>query len=191
MIWVNRSPHIISLLLLVFVNTTSLSFRQAAVKKSILDCPVDERTAIRFFYHDEEDYFHFPLIFRPAAQGDSRLDTAPMRSEGRTAYISIGEMQQLQRRLLLSNLPWQESEKVEVLGSYKRLQASDSMEILIVCSKGTARANVDPKKICETLARLDSVLKTPRSLWEFQLFRTGYACNIPGFNYNAYADHSH
>lgn len=184
MTWINRSFPAL-LLLLVVVNITPLSTGPAVVKKPMLDCPVDGGPAVRFFYHDEENYFHFPLIFRPVAQGDQRLNTAPMGVEGRTAYISAAEMQQLLQRLMLSDLSWQESEKTEALGSYKRLPSSD----MVVCSKGSARVSLDPKKICDTLAPLDAVLKTPRALWEFQLFRTGYACSVPGFNYHAYPDH--
>jgi hypothetical protein len=185
----NRTSH--TWLLLMAVLATSLGFQQTVEKKSVLGSPVDENTAVRFFYHDEENYFHFPLIFRPAAEGDSRLNTAPMGTEGRTAYISLADMQQLLQGLKRSDLSWQESEKIESLGPFRQLRGSESMEILAVCSKGTARANLDPKKICETLKPLDSALKTPRGLWEFQLFRQGYGCQVPGFDFEAYPDHSH
>lgn len=189
MIWMNRTTHTWWLLLAALTSTTSLSFHQTVEKKSVLDCPVDENTAVRFFYHDEENYFHFPLIFRPVMLGDPRLNTAPMGTEGRSAYISPEEMRQLLQGLRHSDLSWQESEKTEVLGSFKRLHWSDSMEILIVCSKGTARTNLDPKKICETLKPLDSAVKTLRALWEFQLYRITYGCKVPGFDFHAYPDH--
>jgi hypothetical protein len=188
---VNRSPYallIVSFFMLLALLAPPLNFGQTVVKKAAFDCPEDEGTAVRFFYHDEENYFHFPLIVRPVASGDPRLGTAPMVSEGRTAYISMEEMQQLLKRLMLLDLSWQVSKKTEVLGSYKRLYRSDRMGIVIVCSKGTARANLDPKKICDTLATLDEDIKTPRALWEFQLFRTGYSCSVPGFDYHAYPD---
>jgi hypothetical protein len=189
MTWINRLHLTLLLLLVVLLNITPPSFGHAVVKKPVLDCPVDEVTAVRFFYHDEEDYFHFPLILRAVAQEDPRINTAPMGAEGRTAYISREVMQRLLRRLMLSDLSWQESQKTEALGSYKRLPASDRMEIIIVCSKGTARTTLDPKKICDTLKPLDSVLTTPRALWEFQGFRLNYGCRIPGFKYDAYSDH--
>jgi hypothetical protein len=160
-------------------------------KKHVLNCPVDENTAVRFFYNNESDYFHSPLIFRPVAQGDPRLNTAPMGEEGRTAYISLAEISELIQGLARSDLPWQESEEVEPLGSSERLMSLTVNEIRVVCSKGTATAKLDPKRICQTLKPLDSALEMPRALWEFQLFRHGCRCKVAGFNFQAYPDHSH
>lgn len=187
----NRTAHIWWLVLGALASATSLSSCRGVDRKPVLNSPVDEKTAIRFFYHDEEEYYHFPLIFRAVKQLDPRINTAPMTVEGRTAYVPLVEMQRLIQALSHSDLSWQESQKTEALGGFRQLRWSDSMEILIVCSKGTARANLDPKKICETLKPLDSALKTPRALWEFQLFRQGYDCKVPGFNFEAYPDHSH
>ncbi|MHB8486278.1 MAG: hypothetical protein ACYDCM_11225 [Candidatus Acidiferrales bacterium] len=183
------SPRALGLILLMAAGAGVLGSQWIPSKKLLLECPADETAAIRFFYNSGPDYFHFPLIFRAVSQGDPRLNTAPMGVEGRTAYISRTEMRQLIQKLAHSDASWQESEKVEALGSFKQLRSSDSMEILIVCSKGTTRAKVDPKTICETLKLLDSALKTPRALWEFQLFRQGYGCHVPGFNPDAYPDH--
>lgn len=178
---------------LVLVTATAIgafAFQWVPGKKLLLGCSADETTAIRLFYNNESDYFHFPLIFRAVEQRDPHLNTAPMVAEGRTVYISQTEMQSLLRGLAQLDLPWQESEKVETLGSFKRLRPwSDSMEILVACSKGTARVKVDPKKICKTLKPLDSALKTPRALWEFQRFRLNYGCQVPGFQYGAYPNH--
>lgn len=135
---------------LVLVTATAIgafAFQWVPGKKLLLGCSADETTAIRLFYNNESDYFHFPLIFRAVEQRDPRLNTAPMVAEGRTVYISQTEMQSLLRGLAQLDLPWQESKKVETLGSFKRLRPwSDSMEILVACSKGTARVKVDPKK---------------------------------------------
>lgn len=178
---------------LVLVTATAIgafAFQWVPGKKLLLGCSADETTAIRLFYNNESDYFHFPLIFRAVEQRDPRLNTAPMVAEGRTVYISQTEMQSLLRGLAQLDLPWQESKKVETLGSFKRLRPwSDSMEILVACSKGTARVKVDPKKICEILKPLDSALKTPRALWEFQRFRLNYGCQVSGFQYGAYPNH--
>ena len=187
----NRTAHTWWLVLGALASATLLSPRQGVHRKPVLNAPVDENTAIRFFYHNEEEYYHFPLIFREVKQLDPRINTAPMTVEGRTAYVPLAEIERLIQALSRSDLSWQESQKIEALGGFRQLRWSDRMEILIVCSKGTARANLDPKKICETLKPLDSALKTPRALWEFQLFRQGYDCKVPGFNFEAYPDHSH
>lgn len=162
--------------------------QQKQEKGFVFNSPVDENTVVRFFYQPPGNYFHHPLLFRGVEQGDPRLDTGPMSTEGHIDYVSFLEMQQLIRELAHSNLSWQESEKIETLGSFKQLQITDSMEIVIVTSKGTAKAQVRPTRICETLGPLDSALTTKRSLWEFQAFRIDYGCKIPGFKYGAYPD---
>jgi len=183
----STASRVLGLVLVMATAIGALAFQRIPSKKLLLGCSADETTAIRFFYNNESDYFHFPLIFRAVERGDPRLNTAPMVAEGRTAYISETEMASMLRKLAQLDLPWRESGKVEVLGSFKRLRPwSNSMEILVACSKGTARAKVDPENICETLKPLDSALKTPRALWEFQGFRLNYRCQVPGFEYGAY-----
>ena len=180
----------------IVVFTLSSGEMQATQKRdgpSVLNCPVDKNTAVRFFYQPAGDYFHAPLVFRPVEEGDALLNAAPMREEGRTAYISFSEMQDLARLLARSGLGWQESETVEVLGSYKKLGLSgiglDTMDVRFVSSRGTARAEISPKAICMILKPLDAALKTPRALWEFQRFRLNYNCRVPGFKSDAYPDH--
>jgi hypothetical protein len=190
MTWPNRTRRIWWLLLAVLTSATSLKSHQAVQEKSVFDSPVDENTAVRFFYNPSDGgYFHFPLIFRSVAPEDPRLNTAPMGTEGRKAYISPPEMRQLLQRLRHSDLPWQESEKVEILEPYKKLVVKASMEVTVVSSKGTAKASFGAKNICDALRPLDSALKTPRALWEFQGFRLNYGCRVPGFNFEAYPDH--
>lgn len=100
--------------------------------------------------------------------GDSRLNSAPILEEGRTAFISFTEMTELLKGLGNPDLQWQESETVQALGPYKRIPFSDAgygtMVISIARSNGTARAILTPKKICQTFKPLDSALKTPRAL---------------------------
>jgi hypothetical protein len=180
---------VLALVVLMAASAGGIQSTHKQRRASLLDFPVDQNTAVRFFYNPPGDYFHVPLVFRVVGQGDARLNTAPLGDEGRTAYISRVEMQKLIQGLPHSDLSWQESENVEILGSYKRLlTVKGSMEILVVCSKGTARTKVPPNSICKTLKPLDAALKTPRALWEFQGFRLNYGCKVPGFNYDAYPD---
>jgi hypothetical protein len=156
----------------------------------LLACAEDPSSAVRFFHNPaESDYYHFPLVFRAVPQGDQRLNTAPMGPEGRRAYVSQDEIAGLIRGLARSGLHWRQSEKVEALGSSNRPLGSEQMQVLVVCSKGTARADIAPAEICHKLAPLDSALRTPRALWEFQGFRLNYGCKVPGFKYDAYPDH--
>ena len=160
---------------------------------SVLNSPIDEKTVVRFFYQPPGDYLHAPLVFHVVEEGNPLLNTAPMREEGRTAYISLPEMRELVQALAHSNLAWRESETVELLGSYKKLTLAgvglDNMEALVVLSNGTAKAQIAPKAICKTLKPLDAALKTPRALWESQGFRLNYGCKVPGFKHDAYPDH--
>lgn len=185
----NSCPRILTFVLVMAASATATQPGRNQESKFLVNCPADKETAIRFFYNPPGDYFHFPLIFRPVEEADPRLNTAPMTVEGRIAYIPMVEMQQLLQGLSHSDdLSWQESEKVESLGGYRELRGgSDSMEILVVCSKGTARATLVLKKICKTLAPLDAAFETPRALWEFQAFRIGYRCKVPaGFETGKY-----
>jgi hypothetical protein len=179
---------VLALTLIVIGGADIVLSQQSQEKGFVFNSPVGEDTAVRFFYQPVGDYFHHPLVFRAVEKGDPRLDAGPMSAEGRIDYISVPEMQQLLQDLAHANLTWQESEKVETLGTFKELQITDTMEILVVTAKGTAKAQVRPTKICETLKSLDSVLTTERDLWEFQAFRIGYDCKIPGFKYDAYPD---
>jgi hypothetical protein len=155
-----------------------------------LHLEADEKTVIRFFYQPTPgDYFHAPLVFRVVEEGNPLFNTAPMREEGRTAYISLPEMRELIQRLASARLAWQESGDIVTLGSYKKLPLFDDMELLVTSSKGTATTKVAPKSICETFEPLDGALRTPRALWEFQGFRLNYGCKVPGFKYDAYPDH--
>lgn len=163
----------------------------AAPKSDVLgSCPADMSTAVRVFWNPPDGgYFHFPLIFRTVKQTDSRLNSAPMTDEGRIAYISLGEMSQLIQALAHLDLAWEHLGRAEDLGNYRDLQPENEMEILVICSKGRAKAMLSAKRICVTLKPLDEMLKTPRALWEFQLFRQGYGCKVSGFNQQAFPDH--
>lgn len=185
----NRKARVFRLLLAVLVCATSLGYAQTTGDGNVLNSPADETVAIRFFFQPAGDYFHVPLVFRVVDQKDSRLNTAPILDSGRTAYVSLSDMQVLLPAVTHLPLLWRHAETVEFFGSSRVLQLADTMDITIVSSHGTARAALDPTKICETLSAMDSALKTPRALWEFQLFRLGYGCRVPGFNHNAYPDH--
>jgi hypothetical protein len=163
--------------------------RQKREGTSVLNSPVNDKTVVRFFYDPPGDYFHKPLVFRVVDQGDPLLNTASVREEGRTAYISLKEMHDFVQRLVHTDLAWQESKTPEALGPYKELPVSDEMEILVAFSNETAKAQITPKTICKVLKPLDAALETPRALWEFQGFRLNYGCKVPGFKPDAYPDH--
>lgn len=163
-------------------------------KAWLLNCPIDRATAVRFFYNPEEaGYFHFPLVLDVVPSCDPRLNTAPMRPEGRTAYITQDEMRSLLRALAQVDVSWEVSSKVEPLGDFHSLvrlhrAGPPYLSIEVTCSRGAARGKVGPAKICSALAPLDSAVKTPRALWEFQFLRIGYGCKVAEFNMHAYPE---
>jgi 5-hydroxyisourate hydrolase-like protein (transthyretin family) len=182
-----RSLKKCCLYLLVSVCLTSSTYAQRG-DGNVLNSPADKSVAIRFFFQPPGDHFHIPLIFRVVDPNDSRLNTAPILDEGRTAYITLSDMQQLLPDVTRLPLLWASGKIVEVFGSSTILSPSYATEVTIVSSHGTASAAIEPKKICRTLGAMDSALKTPRALWEFQLFRTNYGCRVPGFNYHSYPE---
>ena len=155
---------------------------------TVLSTQGDAETAVRIYYNPSTGkYFHKPLVFRVVKPGDPRLKMAPVLLEGQTTYITGGEMHHLLQGLDQAGLSWRISDKVEALGSFHHLLIGD-VELRVVSPKGTAVARLDPKKLCATLQPLDAALRTPRALWEFQLFRVQDGCKVPGFNYREYPD---
>ncbi len=184
-----------TILVLALLATVGAGMAQSSQKQeriSVLNSPVDGRTAVRFFFQPAGGYFHYPLLFRVGEEGSPLLNSAPMQEEGRTAYISLSEMRELVQLLGRSSLVWQESQVVEVFGPSKKLGLAgvglDTMDVRVLTTAGTAKAEVSPKAICAILNSLDSALKTPRALWEFQGFRINYGCKVSEFKYGEYTD---
>lgn len=170
--------------------TASIGFCQANEERARLSSPVNEETVVRFFFAPANSYFHPPLIFRVVADGDLRLNTAPkVNLGGRTPYISLAEMQHLVDRLTNAGLLWRVRKQAALPKRIEPQDVTDRMRIEVFLTDRTDSTLLDPKKICTTLAGFDSAFKTPRALWEFQLFRRDYGCEVPGFNRQKYIDH--
>jgi hypothetical protein len=195
MLMKDSSFRLLGLSLVIAVGANVMRFHQNSDSKFLLNSQVDQNTAIRFFYNlgaeKSRNYFHGPLTLRAVTERDPRINTAQLiLQQGRTVYIPLREMRNLIDGLAQFDVLWESSREIESLDwSIKPLPDTDKMDISIVFSKGTARARLDPKKICKTLSPLDSVLKTPRALWEFQKYRFNYGCQVPGFRMGAYPDH--
>jgi len=183
---------ILAFAFLVAIGVCTAESNHGQARASVLNSPVDEKTAVRFFYDPAGNYFHYPLVFRAVEEGNPLLNTAPMREDGRTVYISQSEMVELVQLLARSGFGWRESETVEAFSPSKKLLLAgiglETMDVRLIASKGTAKAEVSPKDICTTLKPLDSALRAPRALWEFQGFRINYGCKVPEFKYGAYDD---
>jgi hypothetical protein len=172
-------------LLLALGTLPSVAVAQAADPLRILNSPVGENTTVRFFFNPGEAY-HWPLVFHVVQSGDQRLNTMPKLREGIIAYITPLEMQHLLQRLEALQLSWNDTRKIEPLGSGFHPPIVYAMEITVLASRGTAKAEFAPPLICEDLAPLESALTSPRARWEFQFFRTTYDCKIPGYDPDAF-----
>src|SRR5260370_4583671 len=137
----SRSWWVLAVTFLPAAGRGSAQPNQKHQRLSVLNSAVDEKTVVRFFYQPPGDYLHAPLVFRVVEEGNPLLNTAPMRGEGRTAYISLSEMRELVQALARSNLAWPDSVTIELLGSYKKLDlAFIGMEIFVGNSNSTPRA---------------------------------------------------
>lgn len=169
---------------------TTLGSSQAVGKNHILSGSVDEKTGVRFFYqHDIKDHFYPPLIFRVVAPDDRRRDTAPLGPEGRFVSVTATEMHDLIERLLQLHISWKETHMTEAFGPSYKARGVGFLDITVVSPNGTARGGVGSGDVCKALGSLDSAIKTPRALWEFQMYRWFDDCTIPGFDPKKYPDH--
>ena len=179
----------ITFLLLMIIASAPWTSSQALNERHPLTLAADKDSVVRFFFFpDFNNYFHGALLFRVVEENDPRWNTAPVSDVGRSAYITLSEMRGLFAALSAEPLSWQESPKIEELETYKTIRSDGRMDIKILSSGGTAKSGIPPKEMCETLARLDPVLRTPRALWEFQFFRQQFECRVPNFNPKAYHD---
>ncbi len=189
MISTNSIMQVCWICVTILVGAVSPACPQATDTGQVLQYSVDTDTGVRFFDQPADgDYFHYPLVFRAVDEHDTRINKAPMAPEGRMVYVSFAEMQDLLQDLARSRLSWQRSKQVEEFGPSRKLEITGTMVITVISTKGTFKASLEPKKICETFEPLDSALKTPRALWEFQGFRVNYGCKVRNFIYNAYQD---
>jgi hypothetical protein len=147
----------------------------------------DKKTIVRLFFQPaDKSYFHSALLFRVTNDDDPKLNTAPIFRDGRTAYISLPEMHLLIERLTSLKLDWRRSKRIARPPTVDHYVIRDKMDITVFFATGTEDALLDPQSICSSLEPLDSALKTPRALWEFQFFRFQYHCQIRGFKPGAY-----
>lgn len=185
-------PNRIWFLILVFLVIGPRASSEDPIEGHSLSLPAGKSSVIRFFYQPpESDYFPVPLLFRVVKRNDPRWNTTSYSKIGLTAFVSLSDMQQLVTNLAHLSLQWSESSEIEPFESFPNIRAGGyGMGIKILSAKGTAKALIEPAKICETLALLDGALITPRALWEFQRFRLQYRCRVPDFNLDAYPSDS-
>jgi hypothetical protein len=167
--------------------TASAGIGQSRNLSAVLSSPVDKATVVSFFYFgDIWSHWRKPMNFYVADSNDPKLHTVLIGegqdSQGWEAWITTSEMRCLTEKLIQSDLQWSESTEVKPFGSWRERPANDWLEITVISSKGTAKAEIRLTRMCDELQQLDSVMATPRILWQFQTLRWDDGCVIPGYH---------
>ena len=175
---------------ILFCLTVVVCLGQPPRQNAILNLPIDQTTAVSFFYiGDMWSHWRDPMNFYAAAVDDPRLHTLHIdngpHSKGWETWITTTEMRFLTEKLVKSDLEWSESKKVEVFQGKRNRRSGDWFDITVISSKGTAKARIRLTRMCDELRQLDSVMATPRILWQFQTLRWDDGCIIPGYKNEA------
>jgi hypothetical protein len=182
-----RSPFPATCALLFALSLPSV-LGQVPKKSTILSAPIGSTTAVSFFWFgDEWSHWRQPMNFYVADPGDPRLHTVRigeggLHSAGWDAWILAPEMRALIDALAHSDLEWQDSTKIETLKPAFQRKGGDWFEITVISSSGTAKASIRLTRMCDELERFDSVIATPRLLWQFQTLRWDDGCAVPGYD---------
>jgi hypothetical protein len=178
-----------ALILMNFCVLTCLA--QIEVKNNVTHLALqhDKESIARFFYEPPViNYLRVPLLLRNADEGDPRLITAPLTEAGRTAYITSSEMSDVLAILAKQQFKWEDTTVVVQPERWDKLTFHGAMAVKLFNAHGTSETTIKSRKICQTLESLDKAIQTPRALWEFQFYRMGFGCKVPGFNSDAYHD---
>jgi hypothetical protein len=163
------------------------TFLGAQDQNAVSKLAVDSTTLVRFLFRQPNANYVLPaLIFRVAEVGDPRWGTAPIDAYGRSAYITIAEMQSLFQRLNRNRILLQLSAAGEQMQPFEKTSISENVVVTIYASNGTATANIHPGQICKSLAQLNDLIEGRRAHWEFEYFRLGCGCKVPDHKYDAY-----
>lgn len=144
---------------------------------------------VRIYYLPPNSYFHAPLIVQAKQEIKDGYSAVPRSPEGRRVYVSIEDMQKFLISLRRLRLQWTLPRPSGPPDSIKPQDADGTVRFSWF-SKGKVReAHLNPAKLCQVMQRLDGSFSQKRALWEFQLFRVGYGCVVPGFKRDEFPEH--
>jgi hypothetical protein len=156
-------------------------------QRNVSKLTVDGNTAVRLLFRRPNANYVLPaLIFRVADEDSSNWNTAPIDRYGRSAYISLAEMRSLVQGLEKNGIYPQVSSTKEPIVPFENTPISENVMVTIYASDGTASATIHPKRICQSLARLNDLIEGERAHWELEYFRLGCGCQVPDHKYDAY-----
>jgi len=159
---------------------------QRASSSGGLDVPVDRSTAVSFFYFgDIWSHWREPMNFYVVSRDDTRLHKVQVgghASGGWTTWITEDEMQALIEKLAALDLDWQNTATVEHFRPLKLRRIHDWMDVTVISSRGTAKAEIRLTRMCDDLQKIDGAMPTPRILWQFRTLRWDDGCVVPGYH---------
>jgi hypothetical protein len=151
----------------------------------LLNAPINEKTALSFYWFgDMDSHFRDPINFFVVSDADHRMHKVEMPDEDRqvNVFISAGEMKRIFDGLLALALPWADSRGREVFKDKFHRKGTDMLDITLVSSDTTAKTYIRIARMCDQLDRLDSVMPSPRILWQFRTFRVDNGCYIRDYD---------
>jgi len=174
------------LTLSLFICRQDLALAQQAVPKTAAE---GRTPIIRIYYLPPDSYFHAPIILESSEQEKKSYEVAPRTPEGRKLFLTPSEMQGFVSKLRALNLQWAEPVPSGPLGPVTSRDADGTVNFSWFEEGRVRVAHLKPESLCRTLARLDGAFTQKRTLWEFQLFRSGFGCRVLGFNRSEFPDH--
>lgn len=161
-----------------------VSFGQAPRQNGLSLPPVDNKTAISFFtFGDTDSHWRQPMNFFVAGPNDLKLHTVFTERRGWETWITVAEMQAIIDKLSQTDLNWWQSKKVEPFKEWlQRSDGNNSFSITVNSSAGTAKTHIRMTRMCNDLTQFDSVMPTPRILWQFRTLRWDDGCDIAGYH---------
>lgn len=154
----------------------------------LLDAPINERTALRFYWFgDIDSHFRNPIDFYAVPAADRRLHSVDFSSPDTVStFITAAEMKNLIETLKSRNLNWFDSHGREDFSRDWRHRGGDGfLDITFVTRDSTTKTHIRIARMCDELAKFDSVMATPRILWQFQTFRWDNGCVVPNYDNSA------
>ena len=151
----------------------------------LLNASINEKTALSFYWFgDMDSHFRDPINFFVVSNGDHRMHKIEMPDEDRqvNVFISALEMKRIFEELFGLSLDWTDLRGREVFKDKFHRKGTDMLDITLVSSDATAKTHIRIARMCDQLDRLDSVMPSPRILWQFRTFRVDNGCYIRDYD---------
>jgi hypothetical protein len=95
-------------------------------------------------------------------------------------------MKSLVRELEDSSLRWQVSSPASPIEPFETIYPNKNLFITIYASNEMATTGNSPSEFCEILSQVNETIELKRAHWEFEYFRRGCGCKVPGYKADEY-----